>query len=290
MRFHAAILSTVLALGCILLPQAAWAQVEIRSGHFLTSDVVKLHYLEAGAGPTLVFVPGWTMPAEIWEHQIRHFASSYRVVALDPRGQGRSEKVSHGYHPSRRAQDIGDLLEHLGGDPVALVGWSLGVQEVLVYTQEAGTEAIRAAILVDHAVDLGPTERFASRFISMQVEREEWTRWFVERIHRQPQSEDYLDQMTRAALSTPTNAAAIMIANLMHMGPTDLGPAVESLDRPALFVYSSLDWAIKAAEDVRQGWPDIRVEVIDETSHALFVDKPDEFNQLLEDFLTKLPE
>jgi non-heme chloroperoxidase len=290
MRFHAVILSTVLAFGCMLVPRATWAQVEIRSGHFLTSDVVKLHYLEAGTGPTLVFVPGWTMPAEIWEHQIRHFASSHRVVALDPRGQGRSEKVSYGYHPSRRARDIGELLEHLGGEPAVLVGWSLGVQEVLVYTQESGTEAIRAAILVDHAVDLGPTERLTSRFISMQVERREWTRWFIELIHHQPQTEEYLDRMTQAALSTPTNAAAIMIANIILMGPTDLSPALESLDRPVLFVYSSLDWAVAAAEEVRKGWPALRVEVIDETSHALFVDKPDEFNRLLEDFLAMLPE
>jgi non-heme chloroperoxidase len=36
------------------------------SHHFLTSDGVKLHYLEAGSGPSMVFVPGWTMPAWIW--------------------------------------------------------------------------------------------------------------------------------------------------------------------------------------------------------------------------------
>jgi non-heme chloroperoxidase len=290
MTTHTVGLTTLLALACMLPQRATQAQVEWRSDHFMTSDGVELHYLEAGSGPILVFVPGWTMPAEIWEHQIRHFASTHRVIALDPRGQGRSEKATHGYHPSRRARDIGELLDHLKGEPVILVGWSLAVQEVLVYVQESGTEAIRAAVLVDHPVNISSPERFTSRFISLQVEREDWTRNFIKGIHQSPQSDEYLEAMTQAALSTPTNAAAMMIANLILMGPTDLRPAFESLDRPALFVFSSLDWAVAAANEVREGWPDVRVEVIDETSHALFMDKPEEFNQVLEEFLATLPE
>jgi microsomal epoxide hydrolase len=264
------------------------ARGEFRSGHFQTSDSVKLHYLEAGSGPTLVFVPGWTMPAEIWEHQLRYFASTHRVIALDPRGQGRSEKPTYGYQPSRRALDIGELLEHLGGEPAVVVGWSLAVQEVLVYTHEFGTNAVRAAVLVDYQIDWD-TEGLRSRFVSLQVKREEWTRQFIRAIHRSPQSDEYLEAMTQAALSTPTNAAAMMIANLILMGPTDLRPALDSLDRPVLFIASSQDWAMEEAEKVRKGWPEIRVEVIGETAHALFVDKPEEFNRVLEEFITTLP-
>lgn len=268
----------------------AFAQDDFRSDHFETSDGVRLHYLEAGSGPTLVFVPGWTMPAEIWEHQLRHFASTHRVVALDPRGQGRSEKPAYGYQPSRRALDIGELLEHLGGEPAVVAGWSLAMQEVLVFAHEFGTENVRAVVLVDHSIYIDAPERFTSRFISLQLEREEWTRQFVEAIHHSSQPDEYFERMTEAALSTPTNAAAMMIANLILMGPTDLRPMLDSLDRPALFIASSLDWAVEQAEMVREGWPEIAVEIIDETSHALFVDKPNEFNQVLEKFLVTLPE
>jgi non-heme chloroperoxidase len=289
MSMRTAILATLLALACMVAPEATRAQGEFRSDHFQTSDGVELHYLEAGSGPTLVFVPGWTMPAEIWQHQLRHFSSTYRVVALDPRGQGRSEKPTFGYQPSRRALDIGELLEHLGGKPAVVTGWSLAMQEVLVLAHEFGTEDIRAVVLVDYSIEFD-TEHLKSRFISLQVEREEWTRNFIRAIHRSPQSEEYLEAMTQAALSTPTNAAAIMIANLILMGPTDLRPALDSLDRPALFIASSQDWAVEQSELVREGWPEIHVEVIDETSHALFVDKPGEFNRVFEEFLATLPE
>ena len=288
-RMRTVIAVTMLALACMLPPQATWAQMEFLSGHFQTSDGVRLHYLEAGSGPILVFVPGWTMPAEIWEHQLRHFASTHRVVALDPRGQGRSEKPTYGYQPSRRALDIGELLEHLGGEPAVVAGWSLAMQEVLVLAHEFGTDDIRAVVLVDHSIELDGTQ-FTSRFISLQVKREEWTRKFIRAIHRSPQSDEYFEAMTQAALSTPTNAAAMMIANLILMGPTDLRPALDSLDRPALFIASSLDWAVAAAEEVREGWPEVHVEVIAETSHALFMDKPEEFNRVLEEFLATLPE
>ncbi|NNE46800.1 MAG: alpha/beta hydrolase [Rhodothermales bacterium] len=290
MRMRIVIVATLLLSMCTLGVRPTCAQEEFKSGHFTTSDGVELHYLESGSGPTLVFVPGWTMPAEIWEHQIRHFGSTYRVVSLDPRGQGRSEKPTHGYHPSRRALDIGELLGHLGGAPAVVAGWSLGMQEVLILAHEVGTENIRAVVLVDHVINIEQPEVFTSRFISLQTEREEWTREFIRAIHRSPQSDEYLEAMTQAALATPTNAAAMMIANIILMGPTDLRPALNSLDRPALFIASSLDWAVEEAKLVRKGWPEIRVEVIEGTSHALFVDKPDEFNQVLGEFLATVPE
>ncbi len=272
--------------------EASGAQEEFKSGHFVTSDGVKLHYLDGGSGPPLVFVPGWTMPAWIWEAQLKHFRTTHRVVALDPRGQGRSEQPTKGYHAARRGRDICELLDHLGGEPAVVVGWSLAVQEVLVGAHEVGTQRIRAVVLVDHPVviDLEIARSLAEeRTESLQLNREAWTRKFVEEILGPSPSDKYLEALTQAAFSTPTNAAAIMMANLYFLGPTDLRPALGALDRPALFVYSSLDWAVAAAEEVRKDWPEATVEVIDGTPHALFVVKPQEFNRVLEKFLASLP-
>jgi pimeloyl-ACP methyl ester carboxylesterase len=87
----------------------------------------------------------------------------------------------------------------------------------------------------------------------------------------------------------PTNATAIMIANIILMGPNDLSPGLDGLDRPVLFVYSSLNWAVEAFEEARRHWPQSGVEVIGETSHALFVDQPERFNKVLEEFIATLP-
>ena len=292
MKKHSIFLAILLTVACILSPEVSWAQGKFESRHFVTSDGIKLHYLEAGSGPTLVFVPGWTMPAWIWEPQLRHFSVSHRVVALDPRGQGSSEKPSQGYHAARRGRDICELLEHLGGEPAVAVGWSLAVQEALVCAHEVGTEHIRALVLVDHPVFIASQDARAiagERVKSLQLNREASVRTFVEGLLNNPPSEAYVEALTQAALSTPANAAAIMMADLYFLGPIDLRPLLDALDRPVLFVFSSLDWAVAAANEVREGWPKVPVKVMDGTSHALFVDKPQEFNRVLEEFLASLP-
>ena len=101
-------------------PEAKDKAPSTKSGFITTSDGVKIHYLEAGRAatspsaqignpmpkdavikkgeiglsaahqfPSILFVPGWTMPAWIWQNQIDYFAHDYRVVAMDPRSQGR---------------------------------------------------------------------------------------------------------------------------------------------------------------------------------------------------------
>ena len=94
MNPRASLVSGILALAGLLISVCIHGEEQFESKYFQTSDGVTLHYLEAGSGPTIVFVPGWTMPAEIWEHQLRYFSDAFRVVALDPRGQGLSEKAS----------------------------------------------------------------------------------------------------------------------------------------------------------------------------------------------------
>ena len=83
------------------------------SENFTTSDGVRLHYIAEGEGETLLFVPGWLMPAEIWRRQIDYFSARYRVIALDPRSQGDSQVAALGNDVRRRAEDLHDLIEHL---------------------------------------------------------------------------------------------------------------------------------------------------------------------------------
>jgi non-heme chloroperoxidase len=294
MRTRTTPLVILIALAGISIPGPAWAQSEMRSGRFTTSDGVELHYLEAGSGPVIVFVPGFTMPSEIWEPQLRHFAAGHRVIALDPRSQGRSEKALEGHYLARRGQDIGELIAHLGAAPAVVVGWSSGVLEVLTYVQESGTGDLRAVGLVDMFIGVDQEPRQLHPFAPLwttwieeiQLDRRAWTREWVQGMYRSEQPDEYLDTITEAVLATPTNTAVTLLTNLMFMGPTDLRPALDALDRPVLYVVTSRD----RAEMVRARRVDVRVAVFENAGHALFVDEADRFNRLLEEFLATLPE
>src|SRR4051794_5194943 len=134
---------------CVLLCLGRQAQGQVRERWFVTSDGVRLHYLEAGPpkAHTIVFVPGWTMPAWIWVTQLQAFAFRYHVIAFDPRGQGDSAIPAEGYEPVRRGQDIHELLLQLGTPPVVVVAWSLGVLDTLAAIHVGGDRTLAGLVL-----------------------------------------------------------------------------------------------------------------------------------------------
>src|SRR5258708_7860949 len=118
-----------------------------------TDDGAELHCVVDGPEnstlPPLLFVPGYLMPADIYEFQLRHFAKRRRVIAIDPRSQGDSAKVSYGHYPARRARDIKAVVDRLAIKKFVLVGWSLAVQETLSFYEQFSAENLQALVFID---------------------------------------------------------------------------------------------------------------------------------------------
>ena len=277
----------LLLLSMLFLQPALHAASLVKDGYFKTSDGVRLHYLESGSGPTIVFVPGWTMPAEIWQPQIEYFTRAYHVIALDPRSQGASDKPAEGNYPGRRAQDYKELIDHLGGSPVVLVGWSLGVHEALTYVQMFGTYKLNGLVLVDMSIQtISTPEERESRFEmfhNLQADRSQFTKTFVRGMYHKPHSEEYLASVVAASLKTPTNSAVAMLAELAVKN--DLRPALSKIKIPVLAVMTETNRS--QAELVSSMVPGSQAEVFEDAGHCLFVDDADRFNTLLEGFLQK---
>jgi microsomal epoxide hydrolase len=171
--------------------------------YFQTSDDVKLHYIDAGEGETIVFIPGWTMPARIWEKQVAYFSHFAHVVAFDPRSQGESDVAGSGHNPQRRGQDIKELIDHLNVEQVTLVGWSLGVLEALSYIQQYGESQLAAAVFVDNSVGEDPPAGGSNPMPEIRKNRQHGTELFVRSMYKSKQSERYLAGITADSLKTP---------------------------------------------------------------------------------------
>src|ERR1700722_5966925 len=176
----------------ISLISSCVAQSTEKSEFFTTSDNVRIHYIEAGSGPAIVFQPGWTMPAEIWRPQIDYFSHHYHVVAIDPRSQGESDKPTEGNYQERRAQDIHELMAHLQLPQAVLVGWSLGAPELLTYVEQFGTKDVRALVLVDSAPDGDkPNPELVAAMLgwmkTAELNRHKFTDEFVRSMYKKPQ-------------------------------------------------------------------------------------------------------
>jgi non-heme chloroperoxidase len=190
-----------------------------QSGFVTTSDGVRLHYLESGTGPAILFVPGWTGVAEFWAPQMRHFAASHRVVALDPRSQGDSDKPAEGNYHERRGHDIREVIEQLRLAPVILVAWSMAVPETLSMVDQLGAGPMRAVVFVDGRIsNETPPEAlkaFHARMRSLLLDRERAAREVVPTWFQQPHSKELYEAMARASLKTPTNTAVALQTNAL---------------------------------------------------------------------------
>lgn len=265
----------------VMLPSASRAA----DRYFITTDGVKLHYIEVGnpAAATLLFVPGWTMPAWIFQLQIQFFARNYHVVALDPRGQGSSDVPSSGYEPYRRGADIGDLVRLLNARRIVLVGWSLGVLDCLAYVHEAGDSQISGLVLIDNSVGENPPPhpQPAPRIPLRPVAREIAMARFVRSMFHRPQTPEFLDELTEAALRTPPDASAQLLA---YPVPRSFWrDAVYGFDKPILYLVR-LHLA-EQAQNLRDHHPAVWTDIFQDAGHALFIDDADRFNAELLSFL-----
>jgi non-heme chloroperoxidase len=126
------------------------AETEIgRAGSILTSDGVRLHYFEAGEGPDMLLVPGWSQTAATWRHQIVEFSRTHHVVAVDHRGHGLSDRPGHGYRIARLAADLRDLILTLNLHDITWVGHSMGCALAWSYWELFGGERVGRLVLAD---------------------------------------------------------------------------------------------------------------------------------------------
>jgi microsomal epoxide hydrolase len=173
---------------------------------------------------------------------------------------------------------------------VVLVGWSLGVVEVLQLVERFGTADIAGLVLVDGVIWVAPHSSFAAFVDSVLVrvlrDRRTFTAAFVHDMYRTPQDAHYLARVTRAALTTPTPTAYTLLASAYALGRRDWRPALSRVDRPVLCLGTG--FMRETADTVRARVPDAQVEIFEHAGHAVFVDESEHFNRALERFVQRL--
>jgi pimeloyl-ACP methyl ester carboxylesterase len=113
-------------------PEAAYTDAELIkklpgfTNHYATVNGVRLHYVEGGSGQPLICLPGWPQTWYSFHPVAPTLAQHYRVIIVDIRGMGSSDKPAAGYDKKTMAQDIYALMQHLGLAKVSLLGHDIG--------------------------------------------------------------------------------------------------------------------------------------------------------------------
>jgi pimeloyl-ACP methyl ester carboxylesterase len=107
------------------------APAQIRHGDITVSDGVRIHYQEAGEGVVVVLLHGYTSCCDAsWfaDGMAKELARTHRVIGIDARGHGRSEKPHDPskYDGDRMPRDVIEVLDQLGVEKAHFHGYSMG--------------------------------------------------------------------------------------------------------------------------------------------------------------------
>jgi pimeloyl-ACP methyl ester carboxylesterase len=254
---------------------------------FADINGIRLHYETAGSGPALVFAHGAGGNLMSWWQQIPHFSQRYRCVSFDHRAFGQSHDIPEG--PGRRAfaDDLRELLDHLGIDRFALVAQSMGGRTAVGFSVRnpgrvsalalAGTtggavsEELRAK---QDAYKAGPMGQLslARRAVSPRLRKERPDLAYLYRL---------------IGRSNPKRPVEFLAPIPGYRSSSS--QALSNLGIPIMFLVGAED-AVTPAEFIKlahEQVPGSRYEVIPESGHSAYFERAEEFNTRVERFLTE---
>lgn len=118
---------------------------------YRTIDGTRLRMIDTGRGTPVVFIHGFGASMYGWRYQLPVVvAAGYRVVVIDNRGFGFSDKPAHGYTNAAYAKLIVSLLDSLGIASAVLVGHSMG-GAIAAEVALAHPDRVRGMVLIDAA-------------------------------------------------------------------------------------------------------------------------------------------
>jgi pimeloyl-ACP methyl ester carboxylesterase len=131
--------------------------------HSARVNGVKYHYALSGSGPAVVLLHGWPVTWLHWHRIIPHLSKQYTVIAPDLRGLGSTERPESGYDERTVAEDIYQLVRHLGHQRINLVGHDVGGMVAFALAHEHPHTVHKLVILDAPLPGLGAWEQSQRR-------------------------------------------------------------------------------------------------------------------------------
>jgi non-heme chloroperoxidase len=260
----------------------------------------QLHLVEAGnsRGRPIMFIHGFSQCRLAWSRQMSSdLADDYRLVAMDMRGHGLSDKPREGYADSRLwADDVDASIKALRLDRPILCGWSYGPLVILDYIRHYGEDSIGGVNFVGAVTKLGSDEAMSvltPEFLSVvpgffATDAEESVRSLESLLRmcfaQAPSAED-LYLMLGYNVSVPPYVRQALFSR--SFDNDDLLP---KLRKPVLITHGADDAVVKptAVEQHKAGLAHAQIHMMSNAGHAPFWDDAATFNQRLRAFAESL--
>lgn len=249
----------------------------------LDRDGVRLVYEERGSGGTpMVFVPGGSCDWWSFHEQLDHFGATGRVVSLDLRGHGQSDKPEQDYSIEGYVDDVAWVIERLGLDRPVVVGHSMGGAIALQLAADHPGLA-RALVLVDPA----PVHDNSAGFGHMLDVME---RHGVDSTRRRLFGNFFLDGHDPTLLAEVCDRAAavpdrVFTHEIASLRDWDGEAAARRCSLPVLHVAAAQPACSPSA--LRAVVPDVVTGQTVGAGHFNMLEVPEQVNSMIERFLTQ---
>lgn len=243
-----------------------------------TSDGVRLHVIDEGTGPAVVLLPGYGAAARSWALQIEALREDYRVIAVDRRNHGRSERPAFGHRMSRHAADVRDVLDALEVDDLLLVGSSMGANVGLAYVDAFGCDRLRGLVLVDQTPKMINDDEWQLGFHGLtRADVEPWIARFPEGVtafHTTPAPEVLAATVDGPAFSVDETRA--LLRDHTYADWRDVLPRV-AVPVTAMAGRHSPVWPWESSQWMADAAPDGHLVVFERSGHAPMLEEPAAF-------------
>ena len=247
-------------------------------------DGTRLAYEERGTGdPAFVFVHGWTCDRSFFAPQADQFARHHRVVSVDLRGHGESDKPHGEYSIAAYADDLAHLIEHLGLGKAVAVGHSMGGTTVLQLAA-VHPERVAAIVMVDPAPFVFPPEfrtGLEAMVAAIEAGNQEPRRQFITDHLFLPTSDRKLvERVLSVMLAAPSHVAASAMRGILAFD----GPSVAARCQvPALHVAAAVP--LNPPHLMSQWLPSVINGWTVGAGHFNQLEAPDQVNAMVEAFM-----
>ena len=262
---------------------------------------VRTRYRAAGEGePPLLLIHGLGASLECWQYNLEALALSHRTIALDVVWFGKSDKPAREVTGDYFAEFIAGFMDSLGVSRAVLVGNSMGGL-IAVMTAHLYPGRVAGLVLVSSAGfgrDLSWWLRLRTLVPTGKILRPSMRTYRSALRHLVYDPHIMNDDLVRVFVEMASLPGALDAHRRVLMSGVDwrgLKPATlegirnaaHAIRVPTLIIWGKQDRVVPVthAETARRSIPDSRLHVFDRCGHAPMLEKPDEFNKLVSEFV-----
>ncbi|MCI0491125.1 MAG: alpha/beta hydrolase [Blastocatellia bacterium] len=269
-------------------PQADLSEIK---SHFARFDNHRIHYKSHGTGDeALVFVHGGVGNMNIWRLQVPAFKDKKRIILIDLPGHGQSDKPRITYSMDVFARAIDAVLNEAKVKKAVLIGISMGTPVIRQFYR-LYPEKTKALVFIDGPLrPLAPSEEIGQEFIAQfrGPDYMEAARQFNAGLMTAKIPAEMREQILACWADTPQH---VILSVLEQVTLPDAAPSIWKPDQikvPVLAVYTKNFYVPEDNERyLRSIAPATEYHAWGDVGHAIMVEKPDEFNETLQNFLAK---